>query len=205
MSEDDTQFLRNKVASMKKTAYIRLDLAERLQFINYINLIITVILSMYLAGWAMFVAFFPDVLTENDASVISYVGVVATFSISMLTILDFMADRSVKSKFFLDSGNKILKKSDDLEFSIRNNLGNFHAKSILDSYHEILKDSSLNHGSEDNDLYLAKSNMKNKKCLFNYLFYVVKYFWYIIKRIFLQVSSVLVVGYFTISLVSKYT
>ena len=61
-----TELYDRKIRAIRKTAYIRFDLAERLQIINYINLITSLILTTYLSGWTVFIAFFPNALGAAD-------------------------------------------------------------------------------------------------------------------------------------------
>lgn len=155
MSYDIEKF-KSKTERFRKTAYIRFDLSERLQVVNYINLVVSILLTVYLSGWAIFVAFFPDVLTSHERNVISYVSVMATIALMCLTLLDYTADRSVKSRAFLQCGNKVIKIADDLDFALEERRPLSEIKDLVHSYNRVLAESEWNHSGEDNALYEKK-------------------------------------------------
>lgn len=176
-----------KIKTIRKTAYIRFDLSERLISLGYINLILSIILTVYLSGWTVFFRFFPGLIDEKFENLISFISVMSTITLLCLMILDYMADRSLKAKMFLDNAKDLTKIADDLEHETIQNgtIGNI--KPIIDEYNKCIKIFPMNHSSEDNDIYHAKQNNK-----FNYILRLTIYY---IKRIALQlITSFAAVG-----------
>jgi len=194
----DAEALRAKSAGFRKTAYIRFDLAERLQVINFVNLIVSVLLTVYLSGWAIFVAFFPRALISPEKEIVSYVSVMATIALMCLTILDYMADRSVKARAFLQCGNRILKISDDLDFAVAEGLPLAKIKDIVGSYNEVLTGSEWNHSSEDYALY--EKNQRSRDSFLRFVCYKKSIAIYYLQRVFLQVLLAAMVLFATYSI-----
>ncbi|WP_339109914.1 SLATT domain-containing protein [Thioclava sp. GXIMD4216] len=207
-SNEVDEFYRKKVASIRKTAYIRFDVAERLQAINYISLVASLILTTYLSAWAIFTVFFPNVLSSRESEFVSYIAVMATISLMLLTVLDYVADRSVKAQTFLRCGNALLQVADELEHAILSKEHASQLKIIVGKYHSILNESSLNHTSEDNDLYDQKSNLRKAGCFSRYpmrLFFIWSVVLYYAKRISLQIIVAIMVIAPTVAIIKNLT
>lgn len=192
---------KGKPATFRKTAYIRFDLAERLGVINYLNLVVSIMLTVYLSGWGIFIAFFPGSLNNDEANIISYVSVMATIALMCLTILDYTADRAVKARAFLQCANKILKVADDLDYRLIVDSKPEEVKLIIDSYNSILADSEWNHSSEDHALFERKA--ESKKSLFHLVKYTACLYKYYIKRTFLQIALSAMVMWSTYLVISS--
>ena len=117
ISPEESSFYIGKIKKMKTTAYVRFDLSERLANVEYINIIVSILMTMYLSGWAIFVKFYPDMLSSWQQNTLSFMSVMASITLLCMTILDHASSRSVKSKLFLDSGNRILNLADELELA----------------------------------------------------------------------------------------
>lgn len=198
-----------KISSVRKTAYIRFDLSERLQIINYINLVTSLLLTTYLAGWAIFIAFFPESLSASDRNIVSYIAVMATIALMLLTALDYVADRSLKAKIFLDSGNDLLQIADDLEYAVNQGNQDHSLKVLIDNYNSHLKECPLNHSAEDYKFYMLKQERRAskgfKKSVCSSAALLTFAFMYYAKRTSLQFLVAAMVVIPTLSMVSKIT
>ncbi|WP_342774392.1 SLATT domain-containing protein [Paracoccus gahaiensis] len=189
MSPDEAEYYKSRSRKMKVTAYVRFDLSERLSNIEYINLIISVLMTVYLTGWVIFVQFYPSALSDEQKTLLSFTSVMASITLLCMTILDHASARSVRANTFLESADSALRLADELDLACLTGDRTL-ATSLIASYSTSLRAAKVNHSSEDYQLYVDKENSRNQKFFSKArIRYQCRIIMYYAKRVLLQIAS----------------
>ncbi|MBL3598050.1 SLATT domain-containing protein [Rhodovulum sulfidophilum] len=151
---NERRYYEHLVDIMLTTRGIRFSVAEREKRKEKFSIGVIAVLSIYLAGWSLAASLFPDALTETQARALSFISVVASVSLLVISLFDFAASRSVYAEKMLQNAFSIAEILREAERELAKGDPDYARLSILASTYEAkVSGVGVNHTSKDYKLW----------------------------------------------------
>lgn len=153
----ESEYYSNLVEVMLKTRGIRFSVAESEKVKEKFSVATVALLSIYLASWSFAMGLFPECFNELQIKALSFISIVASISLLVISLFDYAADRSVFSEKMLQNAFSITKISRESERELARSDPDFKKLSDLAAEYEgIVSGAGINHNSKDYRLWLLR-------------------------------------------------
>lgn len=107
ISEDEKNYFLRAKGKMEKTAYIRFNLAERLDRYEKGSVIFSALLSIYLICSSVALYADGDLASSPDGHAVTLIGIIASISLLVVNLLDSAEGRALRSKEMRETAQRI--------------------------------------------------------------------------------------------------
>lgn len=161
---NERSYYAHLVEIMLTTRGVRFSVAESEQRKEKFSITVIAMLSIYLAGWSLAASLFPDRLSEIQTRALSFVSVVASVSLLVISLFDFAADRSVYAEKMLQNANGITEILREAERELAKEFPDYAHLSVLAAkYEATVRSVGVNHPSKDYKIWeLQRRKPSNK-------------------------------------------
>ncbi len=164
-TNNERSYYEHLVGIMLTTRGVRFSVAESEQRKEKFSIGVIAILSIYLAGWSLAAILFPDALAELQSRALSFVSVVASVSLLVISLFDFAAGRSVYAEKMLQNAFVITEILREAERELTKEAPDYARLSILASTYEAkVSGVGVNHTSKDYKLWKMQRRKPSNKC-----------------------------------------
>ncbi len=163
INEEEKKYFSEFKGKMEKTAYIRLNLSERMERDDRISIVFSSILSIYLVSSSVALFAYDGLASSKEGHAVTLIGIIVSISLLVANLLDGLQGRALKAKEMRDAGQTILKLATSIDLELVSSSPNVErVREAIKEYHKIIDYHGQNHQVWDNQLYEATEGMKRK-------------------------------------------
>lgn len=162
--KNERGYYEHLVGIMLTTRGVRFSVAEGEQRKEKFSIGVIAMLSIYLAGWSLAASIFPDALSEFQTKALSFISVVASVSLLIISLFDFAAGRSVYAEKMLQNAFAITEILREAERELAQVAPDYARLAILASTYEAKVSSvGVNHTSKDYKIWKLQRRKPSTK------------------------------------------
>lgn len=150
-------YYKHLVGVMLKTRGIRFSVAESEKSREKFSVATVALLSIYLASWSFAIGLFPDFFNDLQIKLLSFISIVASISLLVISLFDYAAGRSIFSEQMLQNAFSITEVTRKCERELARPNPDYAKMSTLASeYEAIVSGAGINHNSKDYKLWMLR-------------------------------------------------
>ncbi|CUI01121.1 SLATT domain-containing protein [Leisingera aquaemixtae] len=171
---EKNHFFKTK-GKMEKTAYIRFNLAERMDRYEKGSVIFSALLSVYLICSSVALFANGNLASSADGHAVTLIGIIASVSLLVVNLLDNAEGRALHAREMRESAQKILEIVSRMDCELVSSAPDSdNLKGFVGEYHSAIERQGQNHQAWDNELYETLEGMR-RDGFFSRLWF---YFWH---------------------------
>lgn len=171
ISEQESKYFYDIKRKMEKTAYIRLNLSERMAAYEKISITFSAVLTIYLICSSIALYADSELASSSEGHIVTLIGIIASISLLVVNLLDSAEGRPLRSFQMRETAQKILHLASSIDLELISPFPDgAHLRGFNEEYHSVIARHGQNHQVWDNDLYETKENLRGAtgcaKCVF---------------------------------------
>lgn len=151
---NERKYYEHLVGIMLTTRGVRFSVAESERRKERFSIATVAALSVYLAGWSMAASFLPELFSPFQSSALSFLSVIASVALLVISLFDFAAGRSVYSEKMLQNAFAITVLLREAERELAKDLPDYvRLADLASEYESVVTSAGVNHTSKDYKLW----------------------------------------------------